>query len=429
MRIVIRGGRIIDPANKLDVTGDVCIADGVITAVGAGPDDFHADHVINAHDMVVCPGFIDLAVHLREPGQEHKGTIASETLAAAAGGVTTVCIPPDSDPVIDSPAVVELIRQRNDATGSAHVAMLGAMTKELKGAEITEMHALKQAGCVGISNGMAAVQNSLVLRRAMEYAASYDLKTFLVPEDAHLANGGCVHEGAISIRMGLPGIPECAESIAVGRDLLLVEQTGVAAHFCRLSSGRAMNMVARARHDGLPVSADVAAHQLHLTEMDLVGFNGNCHVRPPLRSQRDRQILLEGLQRGIFSAVCSDHQPHESSAKLLPFAETQPGISGLETLLALTLRAGAEAGMPLMDVLALLTSGPAEVLGIARGCLTVGAVADVCVFREQETWLLTPEHMHSKGKNTPFMHWELRGKVQHTVLAGRPVYTAPGVAS
>ncbi len=424
MRILISGGRIVDPRNGADFTGDLAIADGRVLAVGKVPADFQAQQHIVADGKVVCPGLVDLSVRLREPGQEHKGTIASETLAAAAGGVCTVCIPPDTDPVIDSPAVVELIRQRAEDAGRAHVAVLGAITRQLKGTHITEMHALQQAGCVGVSNGMTPIANALVQRRAMEYASGYGLKTYLYPEDSHLANGGCMHEGAISLRMGLSGIPECAESIAVSRDLLLVEQTGAPAHFCRLSSGRALEMVAHARQQGLPVSADVAVHHLHLTDVDLVDFNSYCHVRPPLRAQRDQQALLAGLQSGAIGAICSDHQPHETSAKLLPFAETEPGISGLETLLPLALRAGHAAKLSLLQTLALLTSGPAAILGLDCGHLSVGAVADVCVFDPQASWLVTPSRLHSEGKNTPFVNWEMQGRVQHTLLAGRVVYDA-----
>lgn len=422
MATVIKGGRVIDPASGSDRQADVYIDQGTILAVGAAPSDFKAQQTIDAGGRIVCPGLVDLSVRVREPGAEHKGTIASETRAAAAAGVTTVCVPPDSSPVVDSPAVVELIRRRNEAAGMAAIISLGAMTKGLAGEEITEMYALKQAGCRGISNARRAVANPLVLRRAMEYAASYNLKVFLYPEDPWLAGTGCVHEGEISVRMGLSGIPECAETIAVARDLLLVEKTGVEAHFCRISSVRALNMINRARHDGLPVTLDVATHHLHLTEMDILDFNSQCHVRPPLRSQRDREALVEGLAAGRIDALCSDHQPHDKAAKLLPFAETDPGISALETLLPLALRAGREAGMDLPGILARLTSAPAEILGIDRGRLQPGAVADICIFDPEAFWSPTDQTLVSEGKNTPFLNWDLQGRVTHTFCAGEQIW-------
>lgn len=425
MAILIKGGRVIDPASGTDRQADVYVDQGVVQAIGAAPQGFNAEQTIDATGLVVCPGLVDLSVRVREPGAEHKGSIASETRAAAAAGITTVCVPPDSDPVVDSPAVVELIRRRNEAANLATIVNLGAMTKGLAGDEITEMYALKQAGCVGISNACKAMANPLVLRRAMEYAASYNLKVFLYPQDPWLAGSGCVHEGEISVRMGLPGIPESAETIAVARDLLLVEQTGVEAHFCRISSARALNMINRARHDGLPVTLDVAAHQLHLTEMDILDFNSQCHVLPPLRSQRDREALVEAMAKGRIDAVCSDHQPHDKAAKLLPFAETDPGISGLETLLPLALRAGRESGMELPDILARLTSGPADILGIERGRLQPGVVANICIFDPEAFWSPTEQTLVSEGKNTPFLNWDLQGRVTHTLHRGRQVWPHP----
>lgn len=422
MTMLIKGGRVIDPASGRDTVTDVCIDGDRIASIGAAPKGFKADEIIDAGGLVVCPGLVDLCARLREPGSEHKGNMDSETRAAAAGGITTLCVPPDSSPVVDTPAMVELIRRLAKAAGMTRVLSLGAMTKGLNGNEITEMYALKKAGCVGISNALRAVASPLVLRRALEYAASYNLKVHLYPEDPSLAGRGCVHEGEISMRMGLTGIPECAETIAVARDLLLIEQTGVEAHFCRVSSARALRMICRARHDGLPVTVDVAAHQLHLTEMDILDFNAQAHVRPPLRSQRDRQALVEALASGEIDAVCSDHQPHDKAAKLLPFAETEPGISAVETLLPLGLRAGKEAGMDLMATLAMLTSGPARVMDLDCGRLEAGAQADLCIFDPEAFWAPSPQTLHSEGKNTPFMHWELQGQVRHTVREGQQVW-------
>lgn len=418
MRISILGGRLVDPANGIDRITDLHIAAGEVVAVGPAPDGFAAQRTIDAKGRIVCPGLIDLSAHLRKPGQENTATIASETRAAAHAGITTLVMPSDSHPIIDSPAVVDLIRQRAKTANQARVLTLGALTLGLEGKQLAEMGALKAAGCVGVSNGAAAVANTQVMRRAMEYASSQNLTIFLCAEDPWLAEIGCVHEGEVSVRLGLPGIPEAAETIAVSRDLQLIEQTGVRAHFCQLSSARAVKMVARAQHDGLPVTADVTAHHLYLTEMDIGFFDSQCHVRPPLRTQRDREGLRDGLRQGAIAAICSDHQPHGSDAKLAPFPATKPGISGLETLLPLTLRLVDEGVLTLADAIARVTQKPAEILGIDGGRLNVGARADVCIFDPERYWELTPEAMQSHGRNTPFIGWELKGRVTHTLLAG-----------
>lgn len=423
MRLSIEKGRVIDPAAGFDAAADVHIEDGRIVAVGKAPEGFAPDRRIDARDRIVCPGLVDLRARLREPGQEHKASIASETRAAAAGGITTLCMPPDTQPVIDTPAVAELIRRRAADAGFARVLPLAALTTGLAGEQLAEMARLKAAGCVGVSNALAPISNTLVMRRAMEYAASHGLTVFLYAEDAYLG-GGCAHEGAVSTRLGLPAIPEAAETVAVARDLMLIEQTGARVHFCHLSSERALRMIARAQYDGLPITADVTAHHLHLTEHDLGHFNANCHVRPPLRTQRDRDGLRHGLAAGTLAGICSDHQPHDADAKLAPFSETEPGISGLETLLALTLRLADEDGpLSLGDALACITSRPAQVLGIEAGTLGVGRSADVCVFDPEAYWTVDPGALVSRGKNTPFGGWELKGRVTHTLFAGQVVYS------
>ncbi len=422
MKISIKNGRLIDPANGIDAVQDLHIAAGRIAALNKAPSGFRAERVIDARGCVVCPGLIDLCARLREPGFEHKATIASETAAAAAAGITTLCCPPDTDPVIDTPAVAQLIHQRAVQAGKARVLTLGALSKSLAGTELSEMAALKEAGCVGISNALHPVSNTLVMRRAMEYAATHSITVFLHAEDAYLAQSGCAHEGAVSTRLGLPAIPESAETAAVARELILVEQTGVRAHFCHLSSARAVQMIGRAQQEGLPVTADVSAHHLHLTEMDLGHFNSQCHVRPPLRARRDLEGLRHGLTQNIIGAICSDHQPHEADAKLGPFSETEPGISALETLLPLSLRLAEEGVLSLSDALARLTIGPARILGIEAGALGVGARADVCIFDPEQMWTLSAQTLHSRGHNTPFLGWEFKGRVTHTLLAGEVVY-------
>jgi len=423
MHILIKGGRVIDPAHGIDKVQDVYVTDGRIAALGKPPEGFNPEQTIDAHKQIVCPGLVDLSAHLREPGAEHKATIASETRAAAAAGITTLCCPPDTDPVIDTPAVVELVRHRAEQAGFARVIPLGALTKALAGAELTEMAALQSAGCAGLTTARRPVNNSLVMRRIMEYAATHDITVFLHPEDSALANHGCAHEGAVATRLGLPGIPESAETAALARDLALIEQTGVRAHFCRLSSARSVRMVARARHEGLPVTADVCAHALYLTEMDIGLFNSHCHVLPPLRTLRDRDGLRHGLSDGTLSAICSDHQPHEPDAKLAPFTETEPGMSALETLLPLSLRLADENLLSLPEAIALVTCGPAHILRIAAGTLAPGQAADICIFDPEHYWTLTEDTLISRGHNTPFLNWEFKGRVTHTLLGGKLVHT------
>ena len=422
MHILIHNGHVIDPANNIDSTQDIAIENGRIIAAGQIPDGFKAEHSIDASGLIVCPGLIDLRAHLREPGQEHKATIASESYAAARGGITTLCCPPDTQPVIDTPAVATLIRDQAAAAGKTHVLPLGALTQGLAGEQLSAMHALKEAGCVGVSNAMSPLGNSLILKRAMEYAATHHLTVFLHAEDSALADNGCIHHGAVGTRLGLPGIPTAAETVAVASTLALVEETGARVHFSMLSTARAVRMIARARFDGLPVSADVSAHHLHLTEIDVLDFDSRCHVRPPLRSQRDRDGLREGLRDGTITAICSDHQPHEADAKLAPFSATETGISALETLLPLALQAAADSHISRRDIIASLTRGPANILGIDAGTLSVGATADICIFDPDSFWTLSENNMLSQGHNTPFLDWELKGQVRYTLLNGLCVF-------
>ncbi len=422
MRIHIHGGRVIDPANGLDKKQDVYIAEGKIAAVGQAPDGFSTEQQIDATGLIVCPGLIDLRARLREPGEEHKGTIASETRAAAAGGITTLCCPPDTLPVIDTPAVATLIRDRAAAAGLADVLPLGALTRKLGGERLTEMRALADAGCPGVSNDLNPMRSLQVLRRAMEYAASHNLVLFVNAEEHSLRDSGCVHEGAVSTRLGLPGIPEAAETAAVATTLALVDQTGARTHFSMLTTARAAKMVGRARYDGLPVSADVSAHHLHLTDMDILDFDSQCHVLPPLRTRRDQEALRTALKQDIISAICSDHAPHEADAKLAPFTETSPGISALETLLPLTLRLVDDGILTLPEAIASLTSKPAGILDRPVGRLSTGMRADICILDPEKYWTLTPQTLHSRGHNTPFLDWELKGQVTHTLLAGRLIH-------
>lgn len=421
MKIRISGGRVIDPANSIDDRLDVFIADGTIVAVATELADFTADKTIDASGLWVIPGLVDLCARMREPGFEHKATIASETRAAAAAGITTLCCPPDTIPVIDTPAVAELIINRAEQTGLARVIPIAALTQGLAGNQLSEMAALKAAGCPAVAN-VFPIANTQIQRLTMEYAKTHDLTVFINPTDNWLSNDGCVHEGKVSTRLGLPGIPIAAETVAIARDLALVELIGVRTHFTRLSTAAAVRMIARAQFDGLPVTADVCAHQLHLTEMDINEFDSECHVMPPLRTQRDQQGLRDGVRDGVTQAICSDHQPHEADAKLAPFCATQPGISALTTLLPLTMRLHQEAGLPLADAIHRLTKGPADVLALDTGTLTPQQRADICIFDPQHIWTLNEQTMVSQGLNTPFKGWEFKGRVTHTLLNGKLVF-------
>lgn len=423
MSLLIRGGHLIDPANRINGKRDLYIdAEGFVVGVGRAPRGYKARRTIDATNKIVCPGLIDLRARLREPGLEHKATLESELPAAVAGGITTLCCPPDTTPVIDTPAMAQMIQSRAWRYGYAFVHPLGALTRDLRGVQLADMEALDDAGCVAFTNATTPVTDTLVMRRAMEYAASFDLIVFLHCEDPWLKANGCCHEGEVSARLGLPGIPEAAETVAVARDLALIDQTRVRAHFCGLSSARAAQMVAEAQRRGLPVSADVAAHHLHLTEQDIGYFDTQCHVQPPLRSRRDRDGLRRALKQGVITAICSDHQPHEPDAKLAPFSDAEPGISGLETLLPLTLRLVGEKLLTLPQAIALVTQKPADILGLDAGRLGVGATADVCIVDPKARWRLSEEGMVSRGRNTPFFGAELGGRVSHTIVGGRVVY-------
>lgn len=421
-KISILNGRLVDPANGIDHVTDIHVAKGRILAIGAAPDGFEAE-IIDASGQVVCPGLIDLCAHLREPGAEHKATITSETAAAASAGITTLCCPPDTAPIIDTPAVAEQIKSKAKKAGFCRLLPQGARTQGLAGEHLSEMAALKSAGCVAVSNAYRPLASSLVQRRTLEYASTYGLLTMIRTEDASLANQGCAHEGRVADRLGLPGIPHAAETVAVATQLALVEQTGARVHFQTLSAARSVRMLARACYDKQPISGDIAIHQLFLTELDMDEFDSHAHVRPPLRTSGDRDGLRRALKEGVIAAICSDHQPHEADAKAAPFPDTEPGISGLETLLPLTLKLVQEGAIDLSSAIARLTSGPADILGLALGRLSIGAPADICIFDPDDHWILDAGQLLSQGKNTPFHGWELPGRVNYTLLQGRLVYT------
>ena len=422
MKIRINNGKLIDPANGLNSAGAVCIEDGIIISAGKPPAKFKPDIDIDASDKWVCPGIIDLCARFGEPGQQLEATIESESKAAASAGVTAVCCPPDTLPVIDTSAVVELIHQRAEKANRTHIYPIAALTQGLEGERLAELYALKQAGCIAVSNANRPISNNEILRRAMEYAASTDMTVFIHAQDHYLANNGVVNEGAISTRLGLPPIPETAETVAVSTTLLLVEQTKVRVHFCRLSSAKSVEMIVRAKKAGLSVSADVSICHLHLTEMDVDGYDANCHLVPPLRTLEDKNALIQGLASGAIDAVCSDHQPHNEDAKTQPFGLTKPGASTIEILLPMVLDLVSKGLISPVRAIECLTINPARILGIDSGSLAVGKVADIAIIDPEKSWSFTKEKMLSAGKNTPFDEWQLLGKVTHTIYKGRVVY-------
>lgn len=422
MKIRIKNGRVIDPASQFDARQDLYISHGKIVAIGKQPEGFETDKTIDATGLIVSPGLVDLSVRVREPGQEHTATILTETKAAAAGGVTTICVPPDTAPVIDNPTVVELIEDRAKKSGRSMVLTMGAMTQNLGNELLAEMARLKAAGCVGISNGLSPIKNSVILQRAMAYAATLDMTVFITASDPWLQSQGCVHEGAVSSRLGLGGIAESAETVALSRDLILIEQTGVRAHFHNLSTGKAVKLIREAQNRGLPVTADVSAHHLHLSEHDLGNYDALSHVLPPFRSIRDREQLQQGVRDGVISAISSHHQPLDIDDKLGPFAETKPGISGLETLLPLTMKLVEDDEVNLHTALAALTCNPADILGIDSGQIKVGAVADICLIDPDSEYECRPLNFVSAGKNSPFEGWLFNHQVSHTLFHGRLVH-------
>ncbi len=422
MRLHISKGRLIDPSIKLDETADVYIENGLIKAIGSAPPGFVPDTTINAENKWVFPGLIDLCARCNEPGPPHRGSIKSETRAAAAAGVTHLCCEPDTSPVLDTPAVAQLIEHSAHETGSAHIIPLGALTHQLQGLDLSEMAALKKAGCKGLSNASSAISDSNLMRRAMQYAASNDLTVFLRPMDPWLAEGGCMHDGPVSTRLGLTGIPEAAETAGLARDLALVADTGVRAHFCRLSSGKSIQMIRQAQSEQLAVSADVAIHQLFFCETDLINFNSLYHVQPPFRATSDRDALRQAVADGTISAICSDHRPLDAQTKCAPFPSTEPGISGIETLLSLCMRLIDEQLIDLPRLFNLLIDSPAQLLGIDKGHLKVGDTANLVIFNPNKVWQLHSETLLSRGKNSPFLGWEFKGKVDYTLLNGRIVF-------
>ena len=422
MKIHIKNGRLIDPKNAIDAQQDLYVASGRIVAVGQAPDGFSANKVIDAAGLAVMPGLIDLAARLREPGFEYMATLESEMEAAVAGGVTSLACPPDTDPPLDEPGLVEMLKHRARQLNQAHLYPVGALTEGLAGEELTEMAELIDAGCIAFSQADAPLTDTRVLMRALQYAATFDYTVWLRPQDSFLARDGVAHDGEVATRLGLAAIPVCAETIALHTMLRLARETGARLHICRISSAEGVDMVRAAKREGLPLTCDVSMNHTHLSEMDIGFFDSHCHLMPPLRSLRDRDALRAGLLDGTIDAMVSNHSPVDDDAKQLPFAEAEVGAAGVELLLPLVLKWAEQAGLPLVKALARVTTQPAGVLGIDAGHLSVGKAADICIFDPDTYWKVEPAALKSQGKNTPFLGMELRGRVRYTLVNGQLVY-------
>ena len=423
MAILIKGGKVVDPGRFVGVA-DVLIDGGKIAAVGSNLQAPAGTTMIDATGRLVLPGFVDLHVHFREPGFEYKETIQSGSAAAVAGGFTTVCCMPNTNPVNDNQAVTEFILERSRMAGLANVWPVGAITKGSEGKELAEIGDLRRSGCVAISDDGRPVMNSLVMRRAMEYALAFDLTVVDHCEDLHLAEGGCMNEGLVSTELGLPGIPSAAEDVMVARNLSLSELTGARLHLAHISTAGSVRMVREAKARGIKVTAEACPHHFTLTEEVVRGYNTHAKMNPPLRTWDDVRAIKEGLRDGAIDVIATDHAPHATQEKQQDFTEAPFGIVGLETAFSLTLGLVEEGVLSLEQAVEKLTSAPAAAFGLKKGTLAVGADADVAIVDQQAQWVVDPGKFRSKSRNTPFVGWKVKGRVLTTIVGGRVVFEA-----
>jgi dihydroorotase len=425
MNLHIKNGHLIDPANGIDAKKDIFIAAGKVVGVGAAPADFKAEKTIDASGLTVIPGLVDLSARLREPGYEYKATLESEMQAAMQGGVTSLVCPPDTDPVLDEPGLVEMLKYRAKGLNQAHVYPLGALTVGLKGQALTEMAELTEAGCIGFSQADTPILDTNVLLRALQYAQTFSYSVWLRPQDPHIGRNGIAHSGAVASRLGLAGVPVMAETIALHTIFELMRATGARVHLRRMSSAAGLELVRNAKREGLPVTCDVGIHHVHMTDMDIGFFDSNARVDPPFRSQRDRDAIRAALSDGTIDAICSDHTPVDDDEKLLPFGEASPGATGLELLLSLALKWADESNDPSISVykaIAKITTDAAKVAGLPAGDLSVGSSADICLFDPAARWTVSPQALASQGKHSPFLGYELPAQVRMTVVAGHVAF-------
>ena len=441
MKILIKNGRVIDPASGFDAVCDLAIADGRVVSIDQVATDFVADRIIDASSLMVVPGLIDLSARLREPGYEHEGMLQSELAAAVAGGITSLVCPPDTDPVLDEPGLVEMLKFRAEKLHQARVFPLGALTRSLQGEALTEMVQLTESGCVGFSQAEVPMADTQVLLRALQYASSFGYSVWLRPQERHLGKGVAA-SGALATRLGLAGVPVAAETIALHVIFDLMRATGSRVHICRISSAAGVALVALAKAEGLNVTCDVSINSLHLLDTDIGYFDSRLRLNPPLRQQRDRDALRKGLAEGTIDALVSDHTPVDADAKTLPFAQAEPGATGLELLLPLALKWSNDNSNDkdnskgsMLRALQVLTTGPAAVLGASIGSLAQsagqlvqGGVADVCVFDPAVEWTPQPGALRSQGKHTPFSSHLLPGKVLYTLVGGHMAFDSTDTA-
>lgn len=423
-KLLIRNGRVIDPASGLDRVADVLVEDAAIAAVGENLEAPGADR-FDAGGMVVAPGFIDMHVHLREPGFEHAETIETGARAAAAGGFTSICPMPNTAPVNDNPTVTSYIIERAARFAVVNVFPIGAITKNSAGEELAAIGSMKNAGAVAISDDGRPVMNARVMRRAMEFARAFNLPVIDHCEDLHLSAGGDMHEGFDSVRLGLRGIPGVSEDVMVARDILLAELTGARFHVAHVSTGNSVAMVAHARSRGLPVSAEATPHHIALADSMMPPYDSNYRMKPPLRSASDVEAVRAGIVAGAIEAIASDHAPHPGSEKMQEFEKCPFGVIGLETALAIVLETLVHTGrIGLARLVELFTTGPARVLGLSRGRLSAGAPADVTIFDPERSWTYDVNKSYSKSRNTPFDGRTFRGGPVATIVNGRFVWRA-----
>jgi len=424
MNLLIQNGRVIDPASGFDGIAAVAVADGKIAALGEAPAGFQAERTLDATGCLVLPGLVDLAARLREPGYEHEGMLESETAAAVAGGVTSLVCPPDTDPVLDEPGLVEMLAFRTGKLQRCRLFPQGALTRGLAGEVLTEMAALTEAGCIGFGQADVPLPSTVVLQRALQYASTFGHTVWLRPQDRDLGRGVAA-SGPLATRMGLAGVPVAAETIALFTIFEMVKSTGARVHLCRLSSAAGVQLVREAKAAGLPVSCDVSINSLHLVDTDIGYFDSRARLSPPLRQQRDRDALSAGLADGTIDALVSDHTPVDADEKTLPFAESVPGASGLELLLPLALQWGEDSGAGLRRAVEVVTAAPARLIGRAAiGRIEAGGEADLVVVDPAHAWQVLPETLKSQGKHTPFGGHALRGRARATLVGGRLVHEA-----
>lgn len=426
--LIIANGTLIDPSSNTEIVAHIVINDGKFDTIEANTDELHSlqqrfgnAETIDASNKLVLPGLVDLRARFREPGQEFKATIASEAYAAAKAGITSVCIPPDTDPIIDKPSVANTIVEKSRLAKAAKVHPISALSHNLEGKMLGDIWTMAKAGCVGTSNAKSEVSSVLMQRRAMQYAASFGITVHLYSQDHELLGNGCVHEGLTSTRLGLPAVPSAAEIVGLARDIALIETTGVKAHIMGISCARSVEMIAQAQQSGLNITADVDIHHLLMNENDMRDFDSNFHIQPPLRTKNDQQALIDGIKAGVIQAVCSDHQPHDDDAKLAPFSETEPGISSLEVLLPGILKVGKENNIALQDLFATVTNKPAEIAGLDSGKINKGSIADCIIVDGNKSWSLATQTL-SQGRNSPYLEEALTGQCIKTIINGNLIH-------